>query len=437
MDDHDAIAELSRAALERRLDRAASAPVVLAFSGGGDSLALLIGARRWALAVGRPLLVVTVDHRLQADSAAWAAWCAGRARRFGLAHQVLRWDGEKPRAGVSAAARAARHGLLAAAARAAGARVILFGHTADDRLEARLMRQAGGSVPDPKEWAPSPVWPEGRGLFALRPLLSVRRAVLRERLAQAGEAWLDDPANEDPRHPRVRARQSLAGGGDPLPRAPDAIPCLDDVSIDRAGEITLGARASRPLFLGQALLCASGSARPPRREQLDRLLARIETGESFTATLAGARIESGGAIVRITREAGDIARAGGAARPLRAGESIIWDGRFELAADVDGLTVAPLGGLAARLDRGQRAALSRHAPAARKAAPAIVDGAGRVTSPLLAADERICLRTWVADRLLDACGAIVNEADARLRSENAPDTLNRWPTPMRRVHEPA
>ena len=427
MDDHDAVADLSRAALDRRLDRSVASPIVVAFSGGGDSLALLIGARRWARGAGRPLLVVTIDHRLQPGSAGWAHWCAEQAARLGLAHRILPWEGEKPRVGIPAAARAARHGLLAQTARAAGARVILTGHTADDRLEARVMRQAGGSVPEPREWTPSPLWPEGRGLFMLRPLLNIRRADIRVRLAETGETWLDDPANDDPRHPRVRARLHLAGGGDLLPEAAAPAPCLDGLTIDPAGEITLGARASRLLFLGPALLCASGSDRPPRRDRLDRLLARIEAGESFTATLAGARVESHIAVLRITREAGDIARAGAGSRPLPAGETIVWDGRFEVVAKAEGLTIAPLAGLAARLDRGQRAALSRLSPAARKGLPAIVDGAGRVTAPLLVADERVSVRSLIADRFLAACGALANEADALVRSGNAPDTLNRYP----------
>jgi tRNA(Ile)-lysidine synthase len=437
VDDHDAVADLSRAAFDRRLDRSAASPIVVAFSGGGDSLALLIGARRWARDAGRRLLAVTIDHRLQPGSAGWALWCAERAQRLGVAHRILAWDGEKPRLGIPAAARAARHALLAGTARAAGARVILFGHTADDRLEARVMRQGGGSVPEPREWTPSPVWPEGRGLFALRPLLGVRRADIRARLAEAGETWLDDPANADPRHPRVRARLHLAGGGDPLPEAAATAPCLDHLTIDAAGEIALGARACRPPFLGPALLCASGSDRPPRRGRLDRLLARIEAAEPFTATLAGARVESDGAVLKITRESGDIARAGGGAHALLAGEPIVWDGRFEVAANVGGLTIAPLAGHAARLDRSQRAALSRLSRATRKGLPVIIDGEGRVSAPLLAQDARVRVRSLVANRFLAACGAITNEADAQVRSGNATDTLNRLSIPTRRVHEPA
>ncbi len=437
MDDHDAIAGLSRAALDRRLDRSCAAPVVVAFSGGGDSLALLIGARRWAAAAGRPLLAVTVDHQLQNASAGWARWCAAQAARRGLAHRIVRWDGEKPAVGIPAAARAARHGLLAQAARAAGARVILMGHTGDDRLEARAMRDAGGSVPQPREWSPSPVWPQGRDLFVLRPLLSVRRAHIRARLAQAGETWLDDPANEDPRHPRIRARLQLAGGGDVLPDVPAPRACLDDVTLDPAGEIIFGARAACLRFLGQALLCASGSDCPPRRDRLDRLRARIESAESFTATLAGARVECDGVLVRIAREAGDIARAGAGLRRLSAGEPIVWDGRFEIAARIEGLSATPLVGLAARLDRGERAALVRLSPAARKASPAIVDGAGRLTTALFVQDDRFSVRSLIADRFFAACGAVVNEADARLRSENAQGSLNPVPIAKRRVHEPA
>src|SRR5205085_8990913 len=73
------------------------------------------------------------------------------------------------------------------------------------------MREAGATMPDPHEWAPSPAWPEGRGVFLLRPLLGVRRAAIREWLEGRGERWIDDPANEDPRFARARARRQAPG----------------------------------------------------------------------------------------------------------------------------------------------------------------------------------------------------------------------------------
>lgn len=193
-----------QAALDRRLDRASTAPIAVGFSGGGDSLFLLKTVL--ASARERPVLALTVDHQLQADSARWTVEALAKARALGAEALALSWIGDKPRAGLPAAARRARHALLATAARAAGARVLILGHTASDRAESAAMRAEGSTVSDPREWAPSPVWPEGRDMFVLRPMLSLTRDEIRAALAQAGETWLDDPANVDPRYARARAR---------------------------------------------------------------------------------------------------------------------------------------------------------------------------------------------------------------------------------------
>jgi tRNA(Ile)-lysidine synthase len=197
------------AALDRRLRLGATAPLAVGFSGGGDSLALLILALDWARAHGRPVVSLTVDHQLNPASAGWTAEALAKARALGAEARALAWTGPKPTSGLSAAARAARHALLAQAAREAGAAVLLLGHTADDLAEAALMRAQGSTVPDPRGWSPSPAWPEGRGVFVLRPLLAARRGDLRDWLAARGETWLDDPANDDPRSARARARRDL------------------------------------------------------------------------------------------------------------------------------------------------------------------------------------------------------------------------------------
>ena len=205
-----------RAALSRRLDPNSQAPIAVGFSGGGDSLALLLVARAWAAAAGRPVLALTVDHGLQAESRSWTSRAERTALALGADFAALPWLAPKPSGGLPAAARHARHTLLAEAARRAGARVILLGHTADDVLEAQLMRQGGANVGAPAEWSPSPVWPQGRGVFLLRPLLGVRRAELRAMLAPTGLDWIEDPANDDPRSARASlttalGAQSVAG----------------------------------------------------------------------------------------------------------------------------------------------------------------------------------------------------------------------------------
>ncbi|RZJ97851.1 MAG: hypothetical protein EON88_01980 [Brevundimonas sp.] len=148
--------------LTARLETQTARPLVVALSGGGDSVALLHLAADWADARGRPLLALTVDHGLTPASADWTARAEAAARAVGADWRGLVWRGDKPATGLPAAARLARHRLLADAARKAGARVILIAHTADDIDEGEVMRAEGSSVGRLREWSPSPVWPEGR-----------------------------------------------------------------------------------------------------------------------------------------------------------------------------------------------------------------------------------------------------------------------------------
>ena len=121
--------------------------IVLAVSGGPDSLALMWLAARWrhALSRGPRLLAVTVDHSLRAEAAREAREVKRLARSLGLSHRTMRWTGAKPKSGLPAAARSARYRLLAKAARESGATHILTAHTRDDQAETLLMRLVRGS----------------------------------------------------------------------------------------------------------------------------------------------------------------------------------------------------------------------------------------------------------------------------------------------------
>jgi tRNA(Ile)-lysidine synthase len=398
------------AALDRRLDPGSAAPVAVGFSGGGDSLALLRLTLDWARAHGRPVLSLTVDHQLQPQSAAWTRDAVAKAAALGAQARSLAWTGDKPATGLSAAARRARHALLADAARTAGAKVLLLGHTADDLAEAAAMRAEGSTVSDPRDWAPSPVWPEGRGVMLLRPLLDQRRADLRAWLSGQGETWLDDPANDDPRSARARARQAGVGLVDTSPVEPRSPPIFEG---DCYGVILLR-RDVAAGHLAAACLCAAGTERPPRGERLERLVTRLRSGETFTATLAGARVEAEGDIVRVYRDAGETARGGLVALSLSPGETGVWDGRYEITAGEAAITVRPLKGLAAGLPRDQREALKAVPATARPALPAVVDQAGAATCPVLVGPSLAmtsieCVGPLFLDRFRAATGFIDQE----------------------------
>ncbi len=395
----------------------------MAFSGGGDSLALLIGAKAWADRRGRRLAAVTVDHRLRPDGATWALWCRRRARALEVDHDILVWQGDKPASGVAAAARAARHGLLAEAARRRGAGVILMGHTADDCAEAALMRVQGATTPTPRAWSPSPVWPVGRGLFILRPLLGMGRSALRAALAGLGETWIEDPGNTDPASLRARSRAALARlppAGTPVDQAIEGgtAASLDEIRQGPAADLhlplsrLLGA-ADGGALLGTALLCAAGTDRPPRRQSLGRLLSRAAEGGSFVATLGGARVSARDGWTHVVRDAADRRRGALDDIALPEGQTIVWDGRFEMTASEAGARVGFLAGRAAALSEPLRRALLASPAAARRAIPLVSHPDGALECPSLVPSRRIRATSLALPRLMAARGGILDEATLR------------------------
>jgi tRNA(Ile)-lysidine synthase len=180
--------------------------VVLAVSGGPDSVALMWLAARWrrGLKRGPRLIAVTVDHGLRADAAREAREVKRLAKTLAIEHCTLRWTGAKPKTGVPAAAREARYALLAKAARASGATHVATAHTRDDQAETLLMRLLRGS--GIAGLGAMTAETERDGVRLARPLLGVSKAQLVATLETAGIHFADDPSNRDPAFTRPRLR---------------------------------------------------------------------------------------------------------------------------------------------------------------------------------------------------------------------------------------
>lgn len=168
-------------------------PALVACSGGADSLALAAGSAmlRW------PMPVAVIDHGLQADSADIAQTAARQCRGLGLAVTVRRVQ-VGTHGGPEAAARTARYAALR---EIADGLPILLAHTLDDQAETVLLRLARGSGSRSLQ-AMAPVDAD-----LLRPLLGLRRDLLRAACEQAGLAPHEDQHNTDPRYARSRLRQ--------------------------------------------------------------------------------------------------------------------------------------------------------------------------------------------------------------------------------------
>ena len=242
--------------------------LVLAVSGGPDSIALMWLAARWrrALAHGPKLIAVTVDHGLRPEAAREAREVKRLARSLDLPHRTLRWTGAKPETGLPATARSARYRLLAQAARTSHATHILTAHTRDDQAETLLMRLLRGS--GIAGLAAMARESERDGLRLARPLLDVSKSQLIATLQKAGIDFADDPTNRDVSFTRPRIRAVMpalaAEGGDArslarlasrLARANAAVEVLAEGAErylalrDRQAEIDAGANNARTFDL--------------------------------------------------------------------------------------------------------------------------------------------------------------------------------------------
>jgi tRNA(Ile)-lysidine synthase len=359
---------------------AAFGPCALAVSGGSDSTALMVLFADWLHQHGedvRRCTVLTVDHGLRASSADEARAVAATAVQLGYRHAALRWEGPKPRAGIQAAARAARYRLMGGYMRAHGLSLLLTGHTRDDQAETLLMRLARGSGLDGlAAMAPlSPLADHGPGdggagaqggagaRWIGRPFLDVPKACLRATLEARGARWMEDPSNIAPEFERARLRAArgqldalgltpanLALSAARLARARRTIERMVDelcdprhgavraepwgvIGIDRA-RLRQAAEEVALRVLNRAVAAAGGSAEHVPLARLEAIAAAVcgarHVGHMAAHgrwTLARALITAEASAVTVEREPG---REPLPELRVAPGTAAVWDGRFRV-----------------------------------------------------------------------------------------------------------
>jgi tRNA(Ile)-lysidine synthase len=182
--------------------------VLVALSGGPDSLALAAATAFEATRAGLRAGAIIVDHGLQPGSADVALRAAEQARLLGLDPVLIRSITVGADGGPEAAARSARYEALDVVAGECGAASVLLGHTLDDQAETVLLGLARGSGATSLHGM-RPSTNSGTGTTYSRPLLGIRRATTVQFCADSGlEPWTD-PQNSDGTFSRVRVRNTV------------------------------------------------------------------------------------------------------------------------------------------------------------------------------------------------------------------------------------
>jgi len=295
-------------------------PMLIALSGGGDSMALCRMASHWAKVTGATLHAASIDHGLRPNSAADSAQAIAWAQALGLSGEVVRLDERPAHGGLQAWARQARYQALASVARRLGAKLILVGHTWDDQVETvcwRLARQSGlDGLAGMAEVAINPFAQIEAPNLLGRPLLGLKRADLRAWLIHEGQDWLEDESNENLDFARIRTRklvQDMAAQGVDLERIvrlaviADALrsaqerATLDLLMRCRLTPVEAGWQLNATTFreaepvlieraLGWLIYSLTQTDRPPEAEKLSRLLEGMLANPSQRRTLGGVSV---------------------------------------------------------------------------------------------------------------------------------------------------
>lgn len=380
--------------------RRPGAVVVVALSGGGDSVGLLTALHDAAmrLAGSVKIAAITVDHGLRAASALEAAAMAAFCQSLSVPHLTRVWTGDKPSAGLLDAAREARYRLLVDGAEELGADCLVTAHTLDDQLETVEMRRAR-SEPGARGLAGiAPASLYGGRIWACRPFLAVRRAAIRAYLGSRGVGWIDDPSNEDLRFERVRLRRRGAFAMGPFEIA--SAQAQRQALSAKAADI-LDKRVSSPMPMLFTLDCtaeaddafrlafaaliavAGGQTHLPGGDAIARVLERLADG-GRSVSLGRTVIERRGGIIHICRDRRNLPDL-----VLQRGETRVWDGRF-LIGNATTLPVRVVAGLP---DTGRGGLPPRIAKRAASALPFPQGGAdtadGLVIRPWLSPFETV------------------------------------------------
>ncbi|MEL8054667.1 MAG: tRNA lysidine(34) synthetase TilS [Pseudomonadota bacterium] len=315
----------------------AGARVTLGVSGGGDSMAMLHAVNAWAANRDIQLTILTVDHRLRGESAAEADRVASVCHERGLPHETLVWDTPKP---SQKSARQARHRLLARKAFDLKSNYLLLGHTLNDVAETQAMRKSR-DITSFKQVGPmpvsvSPVWPDGRGLSILRPLLLKTRHKLRRWLSEHSLEWIEDPSNQNEAYERPRIRRTLCETDTGLALTIGAIQSRAEEeatlasllrecaqNCDPYGLIRVSTKTDRSILhhLFSILIpAAAGGDRVPRAHMRQDAITRFLDQGITRVTLGGAWLQ---------RSEDDILIGRAPAKQGYALEDHIFDGRFE------------------------------------------------------------------------------------------------------------
>ncbi len=262
-------------------------PVLLALSGGADSVALLHLLLSWQTEYGFPLSAAHVHHGIRGEEADRdAAFCRSLCREHGVELHLLECDipsmARDAGKGVEETAREVRYRYFAELMREHGIPLLVTAHHADDHLETLLFRLSRGTgLSGLCGIAPTRPFAEGQ---LVRPLLHLSRRQIRSLCRENGWSYVTDSTNENPDYARNRLRSRVVPVLEELFGAPSrrAVELSAKLREDEDYLTSQAADALHAARVEEGLSCAKVSSLPPAiMRRVLQSWVREQTGEEL------------------------------------------------------------------------------------------------------------------------------------------------------------
>jgi tRNA(Ile)-lysidine synthase len=278
--------------------------IVVATSGGADSMALLLLARDWVADRNGKLISLTVDHCLRPESAQEAQQVGNWCQKLSIEHHILRWEhASHPLSSIQDSARKARYNLILEYCRQNHILHLLTAHHLNDQAETLFFRLARSS--NLEGLSSMSAQTIISGIRLMRPFLQTPKTRLIATLKARGQGWIEDPSNQNQAYTRVRIRKQLAENPNELSiinaaghitnklgyfrkllenkLASQVTNCIElydlgfaVIKLDEFSRLSSSTALKTLSILAQTI---SGLPYPPRSEKLERLHYDIGNGE--------------------------------------------------------------------------------------------------------------------------------------------------------------
>ncbi len=326
--------------------------VALSFSGGSDSLALLILLNRWIKKRDGILTLIHFNHKLRKESYLETVFTKKISKKLNLNFKILNWDNQKPVSALMLKARYLRYKKIIDFCKKQKIITLMTAHHYNDSLETYLMRKERKF--STLGLAGIPTRNNRDDVQILRPLINICKERLLKTCKKYRYKWIEDPSNKNEKFERIRIRNIITNFSkkeksnviNDFNKCKETNYCIErnigeffvnNLKFQDFGEFLLDRKkfsdqpeSKQIEIMKRILVTCSGGVYPPRAKSIKLMLEQINTLERLNFTINSCVIELSKTNIHFFREYQKIKRQSEKEIKVRKGTTYLWDDRFQI-----------------------------------------------------------------------------------------------------------